>query len=163
MEPISRLYLAYFGRDSDFDGLMFWANQLRAGFSLQGVSDSFANSDEFRQRYGNLSNAQFVDRIYRNVLGRSADQAGSDYWGGQLASGALNRGGVMVNFSESAEYRNATWARTKVVAAYLGFLRRSPDPSGLDYWTGMLYRGQGMGGLIAGFISSIEYLNRLDL
>ena len=105
---------------------------------------------------------QFVDRIYRNVLGRSADQAGSDYWGGQLASGALNRGGVMVNFSESAEYRNATWARTKVVAAYLGFLRRSPDPSGLDYWTGMLYRGQGMGGLIAGFISSIEYLDRLD-
>jgi hypothetical protein len=69
----------------------------------------------------------------------------------------------MVNFSESAEYKNATWARSDVVAAYLGFLRRSPDGAGLDYWVGMLYGGHGIGGLIGGFIGSTEYRQRLGL
>jgi uncharacterized protein YkwD len=163
VEPVARLYLAYFGRDADYAGLMYWANQLRAGFSLQGVSDAFASSTEFRQRYGALSDQAFVDLVYRNVLGRPADLAGLTYWVGQLLGGALNRGGLMVNFSESPEYRNATWARTDVVAAYLGFLRRSPDAAGLNYWVGVLYAGHGMGGLIAGFLSSQEYRQRLGL
>ena len=163
VEPVARLYLAFFGRDPDFAGLMFWANQLRNGFSLQGVADSFATSPEFRSRYGSLSNAAFVDLVYRNVLGRPADPAGIAYWVGQLAAGVLNRGGVMVNFSESPEYRNVTWARTDVVAAYLGFLRRSPDAPGLNYWVGVLWAGHGMGGLIGGFINSSEYRQRLGL
>ena len=163
VEPVARLYLAYFGRDPDFSGLMFWANQVRAGYPLQFVSDSFATSSEFRQRYGSLSNTAFVDLVYRNVLGRGADAAGLSYWVGQLNSGALNRGGVMLNFSESGEYRWGTWARTDVVMAYLGFLRRSPDAAGLNYWMGMLYGGYGMGGLISGFINSPEYRHRLGL
>jgi len=97
------------------------------------------------------------------VLGRGADAGGLNYWVGQLDAGALNRGGIMVNFSESPEYRNATWARIDVVAAYLGFLRRSPDAAGLNYWQGVLWAGQGMGGLISGFISSSEYRHRLGL
>jgi uncharacterized protein YkwD len=163
VEPVARLYLAYFGRDPDFAGLMFWANQLRVGYSLQAVSQAFATSGEFQQQYGSLSNTAFVDRVYRNVLGRAADSGGLSYWVGQLNSGALDRGGVMMNFSESAEYRWATWARTDVVMAYLGFLRRSPDAGGLNYWTGMLYSGQGMGGLISGFLNSAEYRQRLGL
>jgi uncharacterized protein YkwD len=163
VEPVSRLYLAFFGRDPDFGGLIFWANQLRSGFPLQGVADSFASSPEFRSMYGSLSNPAFVDRVYRNVLGRGADAGGLNYWVGQLNAGALNRGGIMVNFSESPEYRNATWARIDVVAAYLGFLRRSPDAAGLNYWQGVLWAGQGMGGLISGFISSSEYRHRLGL
>jgi uncharacterized protein YkwD len=163
VEPVSRLYLAFFGRDAEFDGLMYWANQVRAGFSLQGVADLFAGSAEFRQMYGSLSNQGFVDLVYRNVLGRSADLAGITYWVSQLLGGTANRGGIMVNFSESAEYKNATWARSDVVAAYLGFLRRSPDGAGLDYWVGMLYGGHGIGGLIGGFIGSTEYRQRLGL
>lgn len=163
VEPVSRLYLAFFGRDADFDGLMYWANQVRNGYSLAGVADLFAGSPEFRSTYGALSNQSFVDLVYRNVLGRGADAAGANYWANQLATGALNRGGVMVNFSESAEYRNGTWARTDVVSAYLGFLRRSPDQAGLDYWVGMLYGGHGMGSLIGGFINSTEYRQRLGL
>jgi uncharacterized protein YkwD len=163
VEPVARLYLAYFGRDPDFAGLMFWANQIRAGYSVKGVSQSFATSSEFQQQYGSLSNSAFVDRVYRNVLGRAADSGGLSYWVSQLNSGALTRGDVMLNFSESAEYRWATWARTDVVMAYLGFLRRSPDAGGLDYWMGMLYSGQGMGGLISGFLNSAEYRQRLGL
>ena len=163
VEPVARLYLAYFGRDADFAGLMFWSGHVRAGLPLAAVSESFAGSAEFRARYGTLSNQGFVDRVYRNVLGRPPDAGGAAYWGDLLARGVLNRGGVMVNFSESAEYRWGTWARIDVVAAYLGFLRRSPDAAGLSYWTGTLYSGQGMGALIAGFLSSAEYRARLGL
>ena len=163
VEPVARLYLAFFGRDPDFNGLMYWAGQIRSGYPLQGVADFFAGSPEFRAMYGSLNNQAFIDLVYRNVLGRPADLGGINYWINQLAAGALNRGGIMVNFSESPEYRNATWARIDVVAAYLGFLRRSPDPAGLNYWQGVLWAGQGMGGLINGFIGSSEYRQRLGL
>src|SRR5688500_19664870 len=79
--------------------------QEKGGMRLDGISDAFGQSPEFVNTYGALTNAQFVDRVYRNVLGREPDAGGRAFWTQQLDSGARTRGQVMTGFSESAEYR----------------------------------------------------------
>ena len=64
----------------------------------------FTASPEFLARYGKLGDEQFVERVYRNVMGRSSDRAGLEYWSGLLRSG-VDRGTVILGFSESAEFR----------------------------------------------------------
>ena len=68
---------------------------------------SFAASAEFRDRYGSLDDTAFVRLVYANVLGREPDGGGLAYWSGLLAAG-VDRGTVMVGFSESAEFVRAT-------------------------------------------------------
>jgi uncharacterized protein YkwD len=158
--PVVRLYLAYFLRIPDYAGLTYWLGQIRAGVGLSEVSDIFAQSAEFRATYGALSNSDFVTRVYVNVLNRQPDKSGAAYWTSMLVNGTLTRGGVMVNFSESAEYRMKTATSVSVIMAYVGMLRRAPDPGGYTYWLGQLNSGAPLTTLVGGLLQSTEYSAR---
>lgn len=159
--PVNRLYSAYFNRAPDRGGLFFWVDWIRSGRNLGQVSDEFARSDEFIATYGSLTDADFIDLVYTNVLGRSADAAGRAFWIDRLASG-LTRGQLMVGFSESPEYIEQTRSAVLVESLYQGLLQRSPDPQGFDYWTGVADTGAPVTSLIAGMLSSDEYFDRFD-
>ncbi len=73
-----RLYRAYFLREPDPNGFAHWYLANLTGMPIGQVSDHFAGSAEFIDRYGSLDHAAFVDLVYRNVLGRPADRAGRD-------------------------------------------------------------------------------------
>lgn len=124
-DSVYRLYSAYFLREPDQAGWDYWVDVYgsRANTNLEVISDSFARSDEFRLRYGPLSNTDFVRLVYRNVLGREADQGGLDHWVGSLNRG-YPRGSVMMAFSESEEYVNRT-ATTLPLAGYLMWYDRA--------------------------------------
>lgn len=107
LSSVERLYIAYFLRPSDASGAGYWANRLDQGARLATVSDAFAGSDEFQNRYGRLSNRDFVKLVYVNVLGREPDASGYGYWVGQLDRG-MPRGEMMIGFSESPEFRIKT-------------------------------------------------------
>ncbi|MDX6234367.1 MAG: hypothetical protein QOH68_3472 [Nocardioidaceae bacterium] len=160
VKPVTRLYMSYFGRSPDVAGLYYWAGRMREGLSLNSVSDSFALSTEFVTRYGLLLNPAFVDLVYHNVLGRSADPGGLSYWLGRLSNGTASRGAVMAGFSESNEYRAATATLVDVVVIYTGLLRRPVDGSGWTFWSGQLDAGTPMSQLVAGLLSSAEYQAR---
>ncbi|MFN8018853.1 MAG: DUF4214 domain-containing protein, partial [Acidimicrobiales bacterium] len=85
--PVTRLYSAYFLRTPDTSGLTYWTNKSRAGTRLYAISSTFAASSEFQRRYGRLTNQQFVQLVYQNVLGRSPDPSGLAYWKKQLDKG----------------------------------------------------------------------------
>lgn len=105
---IERLYRAYFDRPADQGGLDFWLEQFVAGADLGTLSQEFVGSTEFQNTYGSLDDAQFVDLVYNNVLGRDGEPEGRAFWINQLATQTLNRGQVMIGFSESAEFIVAT-------------------------------------------------------
>ena len=101
-----RLYQAAFDRVPDAGGLAYWIDALdnQAG-DLSWVAANFIGSAEFQDTYGTpgtVSDAAFVDLLYRNVLDRPAEGAGADYWQDQL-TGGMNRSTVLLNFSESQE------------------------------------------------------------
>ncbi len=158
--PVVRLYFAYFLRIPDYAGLNFWIGQFKAGSSLDTISQAFASSAEFNLTYGSLTNSQFVNLVYQNILGRAADAGGLAFWTGQLNSMAMNRGQVMAAFSESPEYKIVIGNSVYVTMMYVGMLRRSPDQGGFDFWKGYLMSGNSGLALINGFIVSAEYRNR---
>jgi hypothetical protein len=129
----ARLYWAYLGRTPDYSGLMFWTNRRRAGWTLSRISQSFATSSEFTRKYGTLSNRAFVLRIYTDVLGRSADPSGVDYWTRKL-DGGTSRGQVMINFSESSEYQRKMTGKINVVMVWAGMLNKMPTSTELATW-----------------------------
>ena len=98
--PIGRLYRAYFLRPPDLDGLTYWIN---TGLPAAAVSDQFAASPEFVNRYGSVGNDRFVRMAYENVLGRSPDADGLRHWVSVLNRGT-SRGEVMLGFSNSPEF-----------------------------------------------------------
>jgi len=104
---VYRLYKAAFNREPDRGGLAYWVSQGDAGIPLVAIAGGFTGSAEFRGSYDTLSDAQFIDRLYQNVLGRSGDTAGLSYWQGQLASHAQTREQVLVGFAESVENQAA--------------------------------------------------------
>ena len=158
--PIVRLYFAYFLRIPDYAGLMSWINAYNSGGSLGAISDSFAGSEEFQQRYGSLSNEAFVNLVYQNVLGRAPEPGGYAHWVGELNSGRRTRGQVMLEFSESAEYEANSSNEVFVTMMYVGMLRRSPEEEGFSYWVNYLDSGNSGLAFIDGFLNSQEYADR---
>jgi len=158
--PIVRLYFAYFLRIPDYAGLMFWINAYNSGWSLGGISDFFASSPEFVATYGSLTNEQFVTLVYQNVLGRAPEPGGYAFWVDELNSGRRTRGRVMLEFSESTEYKGLSNNQVYVTMMYIGMLRRSPDEGGFNFWVNYLDSGNSGLELINGFLYSQEYADR---
>jgi hypothetical protein len=159
--PVSRLYLAYFLRLPDTDGLSYWINNKLNGMSLNDISDQFASVQEFSDKYGSLNNSGFINLVYNNVLSRNPDSEGVTYWNNQMTAG-MSRGEVMTGFSESPEYQQITLNQIRIIAFYYGMLGRAPDQGGFDFWVAKLNNGDQPNELIDGFINSPEYQGRSD-
>lgn len=104
---VYRLYCSYFLRLPDTNGFAYWLRQNESGTSLRRISDFFADSNEFRERYGSLTAREYVTLTYANVLERLPDEGGYNYWVSRLDSGLL-RGDLTLYFSDSAEFRERT-------------------------------------------------------
>jgi len=103
-----RLYNAAFARFPDADGLKFWINSYSSGaIDYKQVAQSFLSSPEFASKYGvNNSNNDFVNNLYKNILGRSPDSSGLQFWVNTLNRGVSSRADVLGGFSESPENKN---------------------------------------------------------
>ncbi len=111
-DSIYRLYRAYLLREPEEGGFDYWVDQFASGSrNLDLISRFFKESPEFIDRYGQLDNAAFVTLIYANVMERTPDLDGFNFWVEQLDNG-MDRGTVMLFFSESEEYvdKTDTWA-----------------------------------------------------
>lgn len=98
-----RLYRASLGRTPDPEGLGFWVDRYEDGATLLEIAGAFRRSPEFVNRYGAaVSDNELVDLLYRNVLGRSGEASGVQFWLDQLADGVA-ADDVLAQFSESAE------------------------------------------------------------
>lgn len=152
---VIRLYESIFLRDPDSGGLTFWMGEINRGVALKRIADLMVRAPEFTTMYGNLDHAGFVDLVYDNVLGRPASDDDRAFWTAELTSGRRTRGQVMVGFSESAEYRAATDADTRVTAAFWALVRRVPTPTELAQW-----RGKPTGDIARFLLTSYSYAAR---
>jgi hypothetical protein len=103
-----RLYQAAFNRAPDAQGLGFWIHYMDSGMTLAQAAELFMPSQEFRTLYGsNPSNADFVDKLYHNVLHRAGEAAGVQFWMDYLTTGGGTQAKVLAFFGESPENQAA--------------------------------------------------------
>jgi Ca2+-binding RTX toxin-like protein len=108
LKGIEELYVAFFNRVPDADGLAYWIGQFKAGVSLNQIAESFYNAGvaipSLTGYSADMSNADFVNVVYRNVLGRTsgAETAALNYWSGELASGSQSHGSLVTTILASA-------------------------------------------------------------
>ncbi|MCR9127423.1 MAG: DUF4214 domain-containing protein [Rhodobacteraceae bacterium] len=115
-----RLYQAGFDRDPDLAGFEGWAGALGSGQAGLGeVATGFAGSAEFAATNDAGSDADFVQGLYQNVLGRAADSAGLNGWLEAMQGGA-GRDDVLLGFSESQEFARASVADLRAWVAAQG-------------------------------------------
>ncbi len=117
-EKIAGLYVAFFNRAADKEGLDYWASQagdMGVDTAVAQLAAGFASHVMFTRLYDQMSNRAYVEAIYTNCLGSPGDEQGIGYW-----SGILDAGG----------------SRSDMVAAFvtatLDFDANAPQVSGLS-------------------------------
>ena len=92
LESVIELYIAYFNRAPDATGLWFWGNAFQNGdVTLEQAASFFVTQDETAALYpADLSNSEFAIAVYNNVLGRTPDNAGLNFWIDALDSGGVS-------------------------------------------------------------------------
>ncbi|MBO7452037.1 MAG: DUF4214 domain-containing protein [Clostridiales bacterium] len=99
-----RLYTKALNREAEASGLEYWTDMLVSGkITGKEAAYKFVFSQEFKD--SNVSNEEFVMRLYRLFMDREYDQSGFDYWVGELNNG-VDRNTVFNGFSGSEEFGN---------------------------------------------------------
>ncbi|ALK98766.1 hypothetical protein AB595_02320 [Massilia sp. WF1] len=81
VSEIQKLYVEYFGRPADPNGLKFWVDAMNQNPDvLSQIAKDFAASAEYQANYGGLSNHDAVMKVYENTFGRAGDTEGVNFW-----------------------------------------------------------------------------------
>lgn len=110
LQSLIELYIAFFNRTPDADGMVYWMSELIAGRSITNIAESFYEVGrlypELTGYSANMSSADFIRIVYKNVLGRTGDTAPSNtevnYWANQLDLGTQSRSNIINTMLVSA-------------------------------------------------------------
>ncbi|HWW47093.1 MAG TPA: DUF4214 domain-containing protein [Xanthobacteraceae bacterium] len=145
LSQVEALYIGYFGRAGEPDGVNYWVERLETGYSWAQMAASFSVQPEARAQYDYLSDPEnadagaFIDAIYQNLFGRAPDEEGKAYWLEQLESrgndpqaiGQFILDIISGSYAEGANPNDSKHVENKVAAA--------------EYFTGVLEEA-GIGG-----------------
>jgi hypothetical protein len=146
------LYQEILDRAPDPGGLQTWTSELEKAAPLQEVLLGFFDSAEFKTK--NPPPDEFVESLYRRLLGRGSDPVGKSSWVNAL-NGGRGTGEVVDGFLRSSEY-----CTNRVTALYQTLLGRAPDAPGLTTWVDIMTRGTAFQAIQRGFLASDEYRAR---
>ena len=97
-----RMYTVCLGRTAETGGLAYWSKGLyEQTITGKSILENFFLSSEIQGK--NLTNREYVRRIYKAMLDRDPDGSGWDYWEGRLNSGASPTA-VIAGFIDSNEF-----------------------------------------------------------
>ena len=114
--------------DAEVNG---WVSRIDAGLSLQAVNAAFVGSTERMD--------VVVNNDYANLLGRTADQAGLNYWAQQLANG-MTQDQVVAGIASTEEFLMVHGSTNTefIQGVYQTVLHRDASDADLAYWNHQL-------------------------
>lgn len=115
-EQVQQVYVAFYGRPGDPDGVAYWASKVGAA-GVSSVLDQFSGSLEANQLFAGMSDEGKITFIYRVLFNRDPDSPGLSYWAGELSSGKRTLQEVSFEILKGAQ--NEDWGKisNKVAAA----------------------------------------------
>lgn len=128
IQDVQELYVAYFGRPADPDGLDFWTNNLGADANLfPQVVSAFSTSSEYRSMYDNMDNRAIVMEVYDNLFSRAGDEAGVSFWTNALDTGIITIDDMVTQIINGAQGADKDIFNAKVLVA-AAFTNRVDTP-----------------------------------
>lgn len=176
---ISQFYEGFYKREVDEDGLDYWATQIIDNkISIADMIVNFINAEEFKAI--NNNNEEYVNSLYRALLGRDADLEGLRFWTDELNSGqsikyvlfhifndsefqsklnkisVSNRGNIKLELDD-----NRGRVNNLINQLYKGFYGREVDEDGKNYWSSQIISGgRSIANILEHFINSDEFKNK---
>ncbi|MCC6070640.1 DUF4214 domain-containing protein [Massilia sp. GCM10020059] len=115
---VNSLYLAFYGRPADPEGLKFWAEQLsKAGGDVDSIKSFFADSDEARARFGTDTASERITEIYQQLFNRNPDAQGLKFWSDAIANGHATVADVAIAVLGGAQGTDASLSTLRLEAA----------------------------------------------
>lgn len=132
------------------------------------MADTWVQRAEFQERFGSLSNDQYVDALFNNAgIQPSAAERANLIEG--LRTQTETRATVLRRIAEHAQFRQQERNSAFVLMQYFGYLHRNPDEgqdhdmSGFNFWRQKLDDSGGdfhRAEMVRAFIESGEYRQR---
>ena len=147
-------------------GVGNWEQQLAA--NKASFADAWVQRAAFKSAFDNLSNLDYVNRLYSNA-GVTPATAERDAFVAALNTGTKTRARVLLDVADSAAFKQFELNRAFVLMEYFGYLRRNPDDppdsnrGGYDFWLQKLNQFNGnfvQAEMVKAFITSTEYRQR---
>jgi hypothetical protein len=144
----------------------FWEMQLAT--NQQNFAEEFVNRPEFKAKYDNMSNTDYVKALYTNA-GIVPPQTESDALVARLDNANESRADALLEVATNAAFRQQEQNAAFVLTEYFGYLRRDPDAApdsdlrGYNFWLNKLNQFGGNyidAEMIKAFITSFEYRQR---
>lgn len=105
--------------------------------------------------------AQFLARMYTEVLGRFPDQSGWAYYENKFRAEGCSQSTLKTHgttFYTSTEFDRLGYdTEARVYTLYRGVLSREPDVNGFNHHVSMLNRGTSWTSVVHGFFNSMEF------
>ena len=102
----------------------------------------------------------FIGRLYVNMLGRSGDSSGMDYWKNKIYTEGMTGADLVSGFIGSQEFTNLGLNDTEFVKVlYRTLFGREGDADGINTWVTMLSAGATRQEIVNNFINSTEWAN----
>jgi hypothetical protein len=171
---IHDLYAGSLGRKPAFTEYSADRQQIVGGANLaakkQALVDAFVQRPEFAARYQSLTTAAaFVDSLITNIRqasGFELDSERESLIGSYSRGVSLNesRARVVQAIADDVAFQQSQYNAAFVLTEYFGYLRRSPDGGGYDFWLDVLNNGdrENFKRMVCSFITSTEYQRRFS-
>jgi hypothetical protein len=193
---VHRIYAEAFGRPPRLREFMTDAQEMGRGVVVKDVgwedklaanqrdfAARFVQRAEFVQRFGAMSNAEYVNALFANAgVAAGADAELRQALVNGLANQTETRASVLRKVADSRSVYNRQYNPAFVLMQYFGYLRRNPndlpdiDLSGYNFWLTKMNDFTGAGEdasnpndalgrarraqMVEGFVDSIEYRTR---
>lgn len=119
LQLLIELYIAFFNRIPEADGLAYWITQLKSGQTIEQIAEHFYRAalvySDLTGYHADMNHSDFVRLVYKNVLARTGAYAPPDadvaYWANSLQNGQSSRGHLVRAMLTSAHtfQDDATW------------------------------------------------------
>jgi hypothetical protein len=167
---VYRLYRGALGRRVNFGEFSADRAQVVGGPNLEQTKRAFAEAfvarSEFTSRYQDSSNAEsFVDALLQTMRQETGVDLNSQrsalltrYQDGNSVN--QSRALVVRDLIDQQSFGDAVYNSSFVEMEYVGYLRRGGEPSGYNFWLGVMNTTNDYRGMVCSFLTSTEYQHR---
>lgn len=135
-DDIQNLYIAYYQRPADPEGLVYWADRLdAAGGDMTAIINAFATSAESTALYGDINSdtiSDVVTDIYQALFGRAPESEGLNYYVNGFNAGTFTAGTIALDILNGAQNDDRLAINNKVEAAMQFTQVLDPDLDALE-------------------------------